>query len=383
MSTSPGISSIPAALMTFPDQGEALAEAAPHGRVVDTNASFFGWSGISRQAFCALLDAYSTYGIPRGDDAPRPGLGPENLNGRDWGTLGHGGLAAQFARWGLAKGPTRIGDEVLTDVDEVLPRKPSIRRLVSNRQWQASVADNVIDFVEAYFDKTLVAPVGTVKGVEILYTSFLGRVNGELDLWVCREPAGGWPKTRDGFLDYDGELLTLDGRVVVPEKCRLPARTAGDGKRGYYEDRNIVMTRRFDLLYSERPGMLSLWDHKCGVFAWKAGKSDDGYRMDGQFCAARKFLKQLAGPEFGMRPSEVRLNYVNRVKPYINGGCVLPEVRLDGRFTRYYTHLWMKRALAERDVPWQEWEPRGLENQCKHTYGRCDAYSFCLQVDRG
>lgn len=367
-------------MLSFPEGAEASASAQPHGRVVDTSASFFGWSGISRRAFCGLLDGYSTYGAAKQEEGARPGLGPEHLNGRDWGTLGHGGLAAQFARWGAEKGPIRVGDDVLADKDAILPRKEAIYRMVENRRWHKSVAENVINFVEAYFMKQA-APAGVVKGVEILYVSFLGRVRGELDLWVCREPEGGWPATREGFLDYDGELLTLDGRVIEPEKCVLPAR--GDGKKGYYEDRNVVMTRRFDLLYSERPGMLSLWDHKCGVFAWKQGKSEDGYRMDGQFCAARKFLKQLAGPEFGLKPSEVRLNYVNRVAPYINGGCALPEVRLDARFTWYYTHLWKRRAEDERDVPWQEWEPRGLENQCKHTYGRCDAYGFCSVPSRG
>lgn len=360
-----------------PTAGE-MTDSAPDGaRVVDTGASFFGWSGISRRAFCDLLDGYSTYGRAKEDDAIRPGLGPEHLNGRDWGTLGHGGLAAQFARWGAAKGPLRVGDEIIDDPDQILPRKPAIRRLVENRMWLPSVADSVINFVEAYFARTM-SPPGVVKGVEILYVAFLGRVHGELDLWVCREPEGGWPETRDGFLDYTGELLTLDGRVVEPERCRLPARA--DGKRGYYEDRLIPMTRRFDLLYSERPGMLSLWDHKCSVFGWKEGKSENGYRMDGQFCAARKFLKQLSGPEFGLRPSEVRLNYVNRLPPYISGGCALPEIRLDSRFAWYYSYLWHRRAEDERDRPWQEWAPRGLENQCMHVYGACDAYKFCAQA---
>lgn len=358
--------------LDFPEATESATESPPQGRVIDTSMSFFGWSGISRYAYCPLLAGWTTAQPPEADY--RPGLDVEHLNGRDWGTLGHIGMAAQFARWGARKGRLRVGDDFIDDPDMIMPRKPAIHTAVANRHWKPAVAENVVTFVEAYFGKTM-SPPGKVVGVEILYVSFLGRVKGELDLWVVREPAEGWPATRQGLLDYEGELITLDGRVVEPERCRLPARV--DGKRGSYEDRLIPMTRRFDLLYSPRAGECALWDHKCSVFGWKSGKSERGYAMDGQFCAARKFLKQLAGPEFGMRPGEVRLNYVNRVKPFISGGCALPEVRLDGRFTEYYADLWHRRAADDRDSHWSRWLPRGLESQCRSVYGDCDAYSYC------
>lgn len=311
---------------------------------------------------------------------------------REWGTLGHIGLAHQFTRWGAARAPLRSGDRIVSDPEEVLPRSAAITKAVSVRGFHADVATSVRETVDKWLDKHP-EPAGRARGVEILFRSVLGYLNGKFGLWVVADPPGGW---RDHGTDMGAEreyllnfpernLIHVSGGLIEPVRLRLRRRFDGsllgwDGLPSTWDDRLIWMTRRFDLLQmpSTYTQVLDLWDHKFSAKFWHQDIAD-AYEMDEQFCAARLMLDQVAGPVFGCRPGAVRLNHVHRRAPHVSAPSAieLKETAADARFPQTYHARWAQRALMDRDVPPSEWEGRGLENACTHKYGPCDAKAVC------
>lgn len=403
-----GSSGLSALLAPSAESADGRAQSNPDAVLLDTSASSFGWSGISDFVFCHHLSLYKKRGrLREAGAAPQPPLvppGPADMTPRDWGTLGHLGLAHTFARWGAKKGPLRAGDREVTHPDQILAREDAVRAGVANRGFSEEVASQVIAFVNAWLVRNP-EPAGRTRGVEILFRACLGRKRtgkeaGKFGLWVVDHA---WPdfagpdEERAYLLDMpESQLVAVDGALIEPVRLRLRPRHDGSSPASAWDGRLIWMTRRFDLLQqpSTYLSALDLWDHKCSAKAWemktdfrtgeKYSEIADAYRMDEQFCAARLMLRQIAGPLFGCTPGVVKLNHVHRRAPYISAPSTveLEETGADSRFPQTYHARWAQRAILERDVPEEEWEARGLENSCSHKYGHCDAYLGCAARKR-
>lgn len=372
-------------LQPSPELLDARAIPAAGADLLDTGMSPFGWSGISRFVFCPQLEVFTReqgrFATPAKPDVL---LGASEVSPRDWGTLGHVGLAHRFGRAGARHGPLRAGDKIIHSPDELLPMDAAVELSTRNRGFDHAVARHIKAYLAVKLEKD--TPTGRARGVEILFRAVLGRPRtgpnaGRFGLWVVADPPGGWPAfptpahEREYLLNMPEALLIgMDGAQIEPRRMKLRARP--DGVEHPWEGKLIWMTRRFDLLEEPSRNVLDLWDHKVSAKMWGQAVVD-GYRNDEQFSACRLMLAQVAGPLFGCRAGQVWVNHVHRLQPYVSGKEPLAEVGADSRFPQSYLFRWSMRALMERDVPTEQWDARGIETACITKYGPCDAYNAC------
>jgi len=317
--------------------------------LIEAGRSARGWSRVGNFFKCPQLFAY--------DSRLNLDLIPADALTR--GSMGHVMQAHQHAIWG-ARGPAGVwvDDQHYTDPSVFLSPEAALHEWCNRNKAGHEHIERMMDTFRRYLAANP-EPPGTVTKVEYPVTAVLGDKDGRWGLWVVALEEAGFDRSRD-------EVMAWDGQVIKTTPLNVPGHDD--------HDKAIVLTRRLDMVTSDRSNRVYIWDHKHQAMV-KLGTSVIGYSIDGGFSAFRIMGKQMYGKNFG----GLALNLIQTQEPWrVARPTVPPTPHRDGHFAQMLWRAEHQMARLDLECPgFWDWPKAQSETTCVGRYGKCAALKLC------
>jgi hypothetical protein len=318
-------------------------------QLIDTGPSGNGWSFYGDFHLCMHYGALARI-------ASIPDMSEPLVKG----TMGHILQAHQHARW--------QAEQERTDPDAFYPPEMALDIWLMQHPEGLPFRDVMIETFRRYMAR-YPDPPGRVIGVETPVKAVFGTMEGVWGLWAVH------PTWHDWFTRAwrPGDPLPWGavGKVIEPTLLDLP--------RSPNHQAPVIVTRRIDLVISDRAGRIYAWDHKHK--ARVTGQDARDYAMDGQFATTRVMAAQIWGSRF----EQATLNLIQVGEPWTVKRPTVPATPWrDGLFAGM---LWRKameieQLLVDEPDP-HKWPMAQHEQICKRRYGRdgglCAFWEACAK----